>query len=143
MHSRARKASGAYMNGSAYDVHPYLLLNHNDDYASLSTLAHEWGHAVHTMLTTKNQPFEKSNYSSFIAESASIANEMLLNDYMVAHAKTKEEKLYYLGEGLELIRGTFFRQTMFGEFQLAIHEEIEKGNALSGKRMTDMYCDLL
>ena len=57
--------------------------------------------------------------------------------------KTKAEKLYYLGEGLELIRGTFFRQTMFGEFQLAIHEEVEKGNALSGKRMTEMYCDLL
>ena len=126
--SAAHKASGAYMNGSAYDVHPYLLLNHNDDYASLSTFAHEWGHAVHTLLTVKNQPYEKSNYSTFIAESASIANEMLLNDYMVEHAKTNEEKLYYLGEGLESIRGTFFRQMMFAEFELAIHEEIEEGS---------------
>jgi oligoendopeptidase F len=140
---RAHKASGAYMNGSAYDVHPYLLLNHNDDYASLSTLAHEWGHAVHTLLTTKNQPFEKSNYSTFIAESASIANEMLLNDYMVAHAKTPAEKLYYLGEGLESIRGTFFRQVMFAEFELAIHEEIEQGRPLSGARMSEIYCGLL
>jgi len=137
------KASGAYMNGSAYDVHPYLLLNHNDDYQSLSTLVHEWGHAVHTLLTTANQPYEKSNYSTFTAETASISNEMLLNDYMVAHAKTKAEKLYYLGEGLELIRTTFFRQTMFGEFQLAIHEEVEKGKALSGARLTDIYCGLL
>lgn len=137
------KASGAYMNGSAYDVHPYLLLNHNDDYNSLSTLVHEWGHAVHTMLTTESQPYELSNYSTFTAETASIANEMLLNDYMVAHAKTKAEKLYYLGEGLELIRTTFFRQTMFGEFQLAIHEEVEKGGALSGKRLTDLYCGLI
>ena len=140
---RAHKSSGAYMNGSAYDVHPYLLLNHNDDYGGLSTFAHEWGHAVHTLLTTKNQPFEKSNYSTFIAESASIANEMLLNDYMVAHAKTKEEKLYYLGEGLESIRGTFFRQVMFAEFELAIHETVEKGNPLSGARMTEIYCGLL
>jgi oligoendopeptidase F len=140
---RAHKASGAYMNGSAYDVHPYLLLNHNDDYAALSTFAHEWGHAVHTLLSVKNQPFEKANYSTFIAESASIANEMLLNDYMVAHAKTKEEKLYYLGEGLESIRGTFFRQVMFAEFELAIHEEIEHGQPLSGARMTEIYCDLL
>jgi oligoendopeptidase F len=140
---RPGKASGAYMNGSAYDVHPYLLLNHNDDYLSLSTLVHEWGHAVHTMLTTANQPYENSNYSTFIAETASIGNEMLLNDYMVKHAKTKEEKLYYLGEGLELIRQTFFRQTMFGEFQLAIHEEVEKGNALSGKRLSEIYCGLL
>jgi len=140
---RPGKASGAYMNGSAYDVHPYLHLNHNYDYQSLSTFVHEWGHAVHTLLADETQPWEKSNYSTFIAETASISNEMLLNDYMVAHAKTKSEKLYYLGEGLELIRGTFFRQTMFGEFQLAIHEEMEKGKALSGKRMTEIYCDLL
>jgi len=137
------KASGAYMNGSAYDVHPYLLLNHNYDYESLSTLTHEWGHAVHTLLDDKTQPYEKSNYSTFIAETASISNEMLLNDYMVAHAKSKEEKLYYLGQGLELIRTTFFRQTMFGEFQLAIHEEVEKGHALSGKHLSDIYCGLL
>jgi oligoendopeptidase F len=140
---RAHKAAGAYMNGSAYDVHPYLLLNHNEDYGGLSTFAHEWGHAVHTLLTTKNQPYEKANYSTFIAESAAIANEMLLNDLMVAQARTPEEKLYYLGEGLESIRGTFFRQVMFAEFELAIHEEIEGGRPLSGARMTELYCDLL
>ncbi|MBU6298357.1 MAG: oligoendopeptidase F family protein [Alphaproteobacteria bacterium] len=140
---RQGKAAGAYMNGSAYDVHPYLHLNHNYDYESLSTFVHEWGHAVHTLLDDETQPYETSNYSTFIAETASISNEMLLNDYMVAHAKSKAEKLYYLGQGLELIRTTFFRQTMFGEFQLAIHEEVEKGHALSGKRMTDIYCGLL
>jgi oligoendopeptidase F len=137
------KANGAYMNGAAYDVHPYLLFNNHDDYESLSTFVHEWGHAVHTLLTTANQPFEKSDYSTFIAETASIGNEMLLNDYMVKHAKTKAEKLYYLGQGLELIRTTFFRQTMFAEFQLALHEEVEKGGTLSGERMTDIYCGLL
>ncbi len=137
------KANGAYMNGAAYDVHPYLLFNNHDDYESLSTFVHEWGHGVHTLLTTANQPFEKSNYSTFIAETASIGNEMLLNDYMVQHAKSKAEKLYYLGQGLELIRTTFFRQTMFAEFQLALHEEVEKGGTLSGERMTDIYCGLL
>jgi oligoendopeptidase F len=137
------KASGAYMSGSAYDVHPYLLLNHNNDYYSLSTLAHEWGHAVHTLLADSSQPFEKAQYSTFIAESASIGNEMLLNDYMVAHAKTKAEKLYYLGQGVESIRTTFFRQVMFAEFELAIHEEIEAGRPLSGARLSDMYCGLL
>ena len=140
---RERKASGAYMNGSAYDVHPYLLLNHTDDYNSMSTLAHEWGHAVHTLLSSRNQPFEKAVYSTFIAESASIGSEMLLNDYMVKNARNDQEKLYYLGEGLEAIRGTFFRQTMFAEFELAIHEEVEAGRPLSGARLTDLYCDLL
>ena len=137
------KANGAYMNGSAYDVHPYLLFNNHDDFESLSTFAHEWGHAVHTLLTTKNQPFETADYSTFIAETASIGNEMLLNDYMVAHAKDKAEKLYYLGQGLELIRTTFFRQTMFAEFQLALHEEVEKGGTLSGERMSQIYCGML
>jgi len=140
---REGKAAGAYMNGSAYDVHPYLHLNHNYDYESLSTFIHEWGHAVHTLLDDETQPYEKSNYSTFIAETASIGNEMLLNDYMVAHARTNSEKLFYLGEGLELIRATFFRQTMFAEFQLQIHEELEQGRALSGARMTELYCNLL
>lgn len=137
------KMSGAYMIGSAYDVHPYLLLNHNDDYYSLSTLAHEWGHAVHTLLTHSAQPYEKSSYSTFIAESASIGNEMLVNDYMVAHARGREERLFYLGQGLESIRTTFFRQVMFAEFQLAMHEEVENGRTLSGERLTQMYCTLL
>jgi oligoendopeptidase F len=143
VYPRQGKASGAYMNGSAYDVHPFLHLNHNDDYESLSTLVHEWGHAIHTLLADETQNFENSNYSTFVAETASISNEMLLNDYMVAHAKNNDEKLFYLGEGLELIRTTFYRQTMFAEFQLALHEAIEKGNTLSGAKMTDMYCGQL
>lgn len=137
------KASGAYMNPIAYDVHPYLLLNLDDDYQSLTTLAHEWGHAVHTLLTNRAQPYEKSRYSTFIAESASIGNEMLLNDYMIAHAASREEKLFYIGEGLESIRATYFRQAMFAEFELAIHQEFEAGRPLSAEHMTDMYCGLL
>jgi oligoendopeptidase F len=142
LYPRPGKAGGAYMNGSAYEVHPYLLFNSHDDDRSLSTFAHEWGHAVHTLLTTKNQPFEKSNYSTFIAETASIGNEMLLSDYLVDHAASDAQKLYFLGQQLELIRGTFFRQVMFAEFQLAIHEEVEKGGTLSGERMSDLYCGI-
>lgn len=137
------KHSGAYMNGSAYDVHPYVLLNHNNDFDSLSTFAHEWGHAVHTLLAHDAQPFETADYSTFIAESASIGNEMLLEDYLVAHAKNREEKLYYLGHAVESIRTTFFRQVMFAEFELGIHEALEKGQPLSGQRMSEMYCGLL
>jgi len=140
---RPGKAGGAYMQGAAYDVHPFLHFNHNYDYEALSTFVHEWGHAVHTLLTHDNQPFENSNYSTFTAETASITNEMLLSDYMVAHAKTDAEKLYYLGQALELERATFFRQTMFAEFQLALHEEVEAGRALSGTRMSEIYCSLL
>lgn len=139
---RPTKASGGYMNGAAYDVHPYLLLNHNDDYQSLSTLAHEWGHAVHTLLTTANQPFDKSDYSTFIAESASIGNEMLLADSLIANARTPADKRFYLLEALESIRTTFFRQTMFAEFELAMHEEAEAGRPLAGPRLSELYCGI-
>jgi len=137
------KQSGAYMNGSAYDVHPYLLLNHNDDYDSLSTFAHEWGHAVHTVLTKRSQPYELSNYATFTAETASITNEVLLFEYMLRQAKTKDEKLAFLNEALDQIRGSYFRQAMFAEFLLNTHALAEKGEPLTGERMTQVYCDLL
>jgi oligoendopeptidase F len=137
------KASGAYMSGDAYDVHPYLLLNHSGDYNSLSTFAHEWGHAMHTLLAHKAQPYETAAYPTFIAESASIGNEMLLNDYMVEHAATRDLKLFYLSEGIEAIRTTFFRQVQFAEFELAIHQEVEQGRPLSGERMSEIYCGIL
>jgi oligoendopeptidase F len=142
-HPRPGKASGAYVSGWAYDVHPYVLLNHNDDFESLSTLAHEWGHAVHSLLANAAQPFEKAGYSTFIAESASIANEMLLSDHLVAGAKTRAERLFYLSQALESIRTTFFRQVMFAEFENTIHKEVEAGRPLSGARLTELYCGLL
>ncbi len=141
-HPRPGKAQGAYVSGWAYDVHPYMLLNHSDDYESLSTFAHEWGHAVHTLLASAKQPFEKAGYSTFVAESAAIANELLLSDHLVAGAKTPDERRYYLSAALESIRTTFFRQVMFAEFQLAMHDEVEQGRPLSGAKLTQMYCDV-
>lgn len=137
------KRSGAYMNGSAYDVHPYLLLNHSDNYDSLSTLAHEWGHAMHTLYAVESQPFATYDYATFIAEIPSTSLELILQDYMVKHATTKEEKIFYLGFGLENMRGTFFRQTMFAEFELALYEAVERGEALTGEKMSKMYGDIL
>jgi oligoendopeptidase F len=142
-HPRPGKASGAYVFGWAYDVHPYVLLNHNDDFESLSTLAHEWGHAVHSLLANAAQPFEKAGYSTFIAESASIGNEMLLSDHLVANAKTRGERLFYLSQALETIRTTYFRQAMFAEFENTIHKEAEAGRPLSGARFTELYCGIV
>jgi oligoendopeptidase F len=136
------KRSGAYMSGAAYDVHPYLLLNFNDDYESVSTFAHEWGHAIHTLYAKAEQPFETAGYSTFIAEIPSTTLELILQDYMVENAETKEEKLFYLDRGLEQLRGTFFRQTMFAEFELALYEAVERGEALSGERMSRIYGEI-
>jgi len=140
---RPGKVSGAYENGGAYDVHPYLLLNLHDDYEGLTTFTHEWGHAMHSVLANAAQPFETAEYPIFIAEIASTNNEQLLAHYMAEHATTKAEKLFYLDQLVELLRGTFYRQTMFAEFELAAHEEAEKGSAVTGARLSEIYMGLL
>lgn len=137
------KRPGAYMQGFAYDVHPYLLLNHNDNYASLSTFAHEWGHAMHTLYARQEQPFETANYAIFIAEIPSTSLELILQDYMQENAGTVDEKLFYLGHALEGMRSTFFRQTMFAEFELALYEAVERGEPLTGDRISEMYGEIL
>ncbi len=133
------KRSGAYAMSAAYDVHPYLLLNHNNDFDSVSAFAHEWGHGMHSLLTQKNQPFAKSEYATFIAEIAAISHELLLFRHLSEQASTAQEKLFYLVEELQGLRGTFFRQTQFAEFELAIHEEVEKGGALSADKLNSIY----
>ncbi|WP_294393017.1 M3 family oligoendopeptidase [uncultured Sphingomonas sp.] len=140
---RPGKQSGAYMQPGAYDVHPYLLLNLSDEYEGLSTYAHEWGHAMHSLLANKAQPFELSNYPTFTAEIASTGHELFLARMMLARARTREEKLFYLGQMMETFRGTFFRQAMFAEFQLAIYDLAQKGEGLSGQRMSALNLDLL
>lgn len=137
------KTSGAYMNGSAYDVHPYVLMNYVDDYESVSTIAHEWGHGLHSLLANRAQPFPTSQYSIFVAEIASTLNEALLLDHMLKVADNDDERLFYLGSALEGLRGTFYRQAMFAEFELKIHELVEKGESLTGPKLSQIYGELL
>jgi oligoendopeptidase F len=143
VYPRQGKKSGAYMNGHVYDVHPYVLMNYNDDYESVSTLAHEWGHALHSYFTNKTQHFVNADYSIFLAEVASTLNEALLLRRMLEESRTASERLFYLGHALEQLRGTFFRQAMFAEFELAIHERVESGNALTSDDFSELYGDLL
>ncbi|MDT8759080.1 oligoendopeptidase F [Sphingomonas psychrotolerans] len=140
---RPGKSPGAYMNPGAYEVHPYLLLNLSEKYDGLSTYAHEWGHALHSLLANSIQPYEKADYPIFLAEIASTLNEQLLVAHMLRNAKTREEKLFYLGQQMENFRGTFYRQTMFAEFELKAHDLAEAGEGLSGKKFTSIYFDLL
>jgi oligoendopeptidase F len=137
------KRSGAYVMGAAYDVHPYVLLNFDNTLESVSTFIHEWGHAMHTLLANDVQSFEKADYSTFIAEIASTANEILLFDHLRKNSKNDQQKLYFLFKELSQIRGTFFRQTQFAEFELAIHKLIEKGEALSADKLDRIYGDIL
>ena len=137
------KAPGAYMYGAIYDVHPYLLLNFNGEYEDVSTFAHEWGHAIHTMLSKRENPYETSSYATFTAEIASTTNEVLLQEHMLGENISDNERLFYLGTALEAVRGTFFRQVMFAEFELKIHQLVEQGEALSGDKMSELYEELV
>jgi len=140
---RPRKQSGAHMEGQAYDVHPVVLMNYNEDYESVTTLAHEWGHAMHSVLTNATQPFVTSNYPTFIAEIASTLDEELLLQHMLQVAKSDDDRLLYLGSALEGLRGTFYRQAMFGEFERNIHTRVDAGESLTGESLTKTYCDIL
>jgi oligoendopeptidase F len=140
---RKGKRSGAYMNPAAYDVHPYVLLSFNNNYESVTTVAHEWGHAMHSVLANATQPYETADYGIFVAEIPSTTNEMLLADYVAKNAKTKEEKIYALAMQLEGMRTTFFRQALFAEFELKTHEAVEKDQPLTGEELSKIYLDLL
>ena len=143
VYPRPRKESGAHMAGDAYDVHPYVLLNYTDNYGSVSTLAHEWGHAMHSHFSSAAQPFITSGYATFVAEIASTFNEALLLDEMLKRAKSDDERLFYLGSALESLRATFFRQAMFAEFERDVHERVDRGEVLSGKRLSELYGEIL
>ncbi len=136
------KRSGAYSTG-VYGVHPYQLLNYNGQWDDVSTLAHEAGHSMHTLLSYEKQPYPTSEYAIFVAEVASTLNENLLFSRALAVARDDAERLSLLGNRLESLRTTLFRQTMFAEFELAVHELAEKGEALTGERMSELYLGLV
>jgi len=137
------KRSGAYSNGSVYDVHPYMLLNFNGKYDDVSTLAHELGHTMQSYLSNKAQPYPIADYPIFTAEVASTFNEALLNDYMTTRIKNDQLKLSLLLSFLDNYKGTLFRQTQFAEFELAIYEIAEAGQPLTSDVLNKTYGDII
>jgi len=143
VYPNAGKRSGAYMSGSGYDVHPYILLNYVDSFDAMSTAAHELGHAVHSYLANKAQPFHYSGYPTFTAEVASTANENLLRLFLTARETDPKRRLFLLGEYLESWRTTVFRQALFAEFELKIHELAAAGKPLTADLLDATYLELL
>lgn len=141
VHETRGKRSGAYSSGS-YGTNPYILMNWKDNVNNLFTLAHEFGHSVHSYYTRKYQPYPYGNYSIFVAEVASTCNEALLNNYLLQTIDDEKKKLYLLNHYLETFRGTVFRQTMFAEFEHMIHQMAQNGEALTAQTLTEKYYDL-
>jgi oligoendopeptidase F len=135
------KRSGAYSN-DVYGVHPYMLVNYNGQYSDVSTLAHELGHTMQSYLSDKAQPFPTADYPIFVAEVASTFNEVLLNDYLLKQIKDDDARLSILGNYLENIKGTVFRQTQFAEFELRMHEMAAKGQPITGEGLAKLYLDI-
>jgi oligoendopeptidase F len=131
------------MEGEAYDVHPYLLLNYNAKYDDMSAVAHELGHAMQTYFSDKTQPYALSDYPLFVAEVASTFNESLLIDHMLKTTTDNDTKLSLLGRYLENIKGTVFRQAQFAEFELRLHQMAEKGEPLTGDSISKLYDEIV
>lgn len=141
-HPAEGKRSGAYSNGGAYDVHPYILLNYLGQYNDVSTLAHELGHTMHSYFSNKTQPYPTADYSIFVAEVASTFNEALLIDYMLKRITDEPTRLSLLGNYLESIKATVFRQTQFAEFELRVHEMGLASAPITGDALAALYLDI-
>ena len=134
------KRSGAYSWG-CYNAHPYVLLNYQGKYNDVSTLAHEMGHAMHRFYSNANQDYFYSDNQIFVAEIASTVNETLLNFYMLKNGSNEEKKLI-INEMLDDIKNTIFRQTMFAEFELDVHNRCFNGETLSAEKLNSIYYEL-
>ncbi len=132
------KTSGAYSFG-AYDSMPYILLNYTNTLKDVFTIVHEMGHSMHSYYTRNSQPYTYGDHSIFTAEVASTVNESLLIKHLLATEKDENMRKYLLNYYIEEFRTTLFRQTMFAEFELLVHEEIEKGGVLTAGWLNDTY----
>lgn len=119
-----------------------MLLNYNGKYDDMSTLTHEAGHAMHSYFSTKNQPYQTAGYATFVAEVASTFNEALLIEQMLEKIQEPKARLALLGNYLEGVKGTVFRQTQFAEFELRIHEMAQKGEPLTGDALSTLYLEI-
>jgi oligoendopeptidase F len=135
------KRSGAYSSG-CYDSIPFILMNYRELLRDVFTLAHEAGHSMHSLYSHIHQPYQYGDYPIFLAEVASTFNEEMLMRLMLERAKSKEERIFLINEKIEDIRGTLFRQTMFAEFELWLHETAEKNIPLTPKLLSETYRDL-
>lgn len=135
------KRSGAYVWG-AYGCHPFVSLNYTDTLDDMFTLAHEMGHAMHSYYTTTNQPYIYGDYTIFLAEVASTVNEALLMEHLLKTTSNEDEKLYLINHFMEQFRGTLFRQTMFAEFEMIVHEKMENGEPQTFESLCEIYKDL-
>ena len=136
------KSSGAYSSGT-YDSNPFILTNFTGTLDSVSTIAHEMGHSMHSWYSKHNQPPQYADYTLFVAEVASTVNENLLIEYLMNHCEDPKEKLGYLNEYLEGFKGTVYRQTMFAEFEKIVHEKAQKGEPLDPQNLNGVYHDLI
>jgi oligoendopeptidase F len=136
------KRSGAY-SAPVYGAHPYMLLNHNDTLDAVFTVAHEMGHSLHTLLSHETQPFVYAGYTIFVAEVPSTLSEALLLDFMLARARTREERIVLLQHAIDGIVGTFYNQVLFADFELAAHRLVEQDQPITADGLSGLYGTLL
>ncbi len=138
---RDTKASGGYTI-SNYSTHPFILLNFDGTAYWKSAITHEFGHAMHSYYSAKNQPYEKYDYTIFVAEVASLTNELILEDYMLKKATSKAEKIQLLSDFLQLFYLNVYNSSMLAEFELYVHSSLDAGESLTNKDLNDKYLEI-
>jgi len=136
------KRSGAFSAG-VYGVHPYMLLNYADTLNDAFTVAHEMGHTMHTVLSHESQPFATSEYTIFVAEVASMTNESLFLDLLLAEEQDPARRVALLQHAIDDIAAGFYRQTMFADFELRAHREVEEGRPITAEALQKIYLECL
>jgi oligoendopeptidase F len=137
-YENAHKRSGAYSSG-CYDSMPYILMNYHGTFNDMKTLTHEAGHSMHSLFSKRHQPYHYSQYAIFVAEVASTFHEGLLQNHLISKLDNPEQKRFLINQQIEDIRATFFRQTMFAEFELRLHEWAEQGVPLTPALLKQEY----
>jgi oligoendopeptidase F len=136
------KRSGAFSAG-VYGVHPYMLLNYADTLNDAFTVAHEMGHTMHTVLSHDSQPYATSSYSIFVAEVASMTNESLFLDRLLAQESDPARRIALLQHAIDDIAAGFYRQVMFADFELRAHREVEGDQPITAEILQKTYLEVL
>jgi oligoendopeptidase F len=141
--SQPGKMPGGLTEYAAYGVQPFVMLTYDGSFDAVSTVAHEWGHAINGQLTQAAQPFENADIAStFLSDTPSLTNEMLLADYMIAHAQTRQDQILALDQAIDLLRYSYFGAFVDVEFEMKAHEIADRGEPVTGHALNQIYCDL-
>jgi len=136
------KSTGGFCSG-VYGIHPYILVNYNETIGEMFTVAHEMGHALHSVLSEETQPYATADYSIFVAEVASTGAENLLLRHLLNRTEDPKERIFLLQKSIDGLYGTFYRQVLFADFEWRAHQMVEQGEPVTAQLLNELYLQVI